>query len=158
MLNQFLGVFLCIVQLCQPNSTEYREAPIQPVFDAKEVHCLAEAIYHEARGEPFAGKEAVAIVVLNRKAHPEFPDTICKVVHEKGQFQWVGRQKTPKLNQQYIESVVIANAAMEKYSMGEAFGPIAVKRATHFSVGGFKYPRLRFSGKVGNHKFYEVRQ
>lgn len=158
MLNQFLGVFLSIVQLWLPTELEYRAAPIQPVFDAKEVHCLAQAIYHEARGESFEGKQAVARVVLNRTVDPEFPNTVCKVVHQKGQFQWVGRHKTPKSNAQFVDSVVIADNAMQKFHLGEVFGPAASHRATYFSVGGFRYPRLRFTGKVGNHKFYEVRK
>jgi spore germination cell wall hydrolase CwlJ-like protein len=47
-----------------------------------DLHCLAENIYHEARGEPFKGQMAVAEVTLNRVASPYFPDTICDVVHE----------------------------------------------------------------------------
>lgn len=47
-----------------------------------DLHCLAENVYHEARGEPFKGQMAVAEVTLNRVASPYFPKTICEVVHE----------------------------------------------------------------------------
>ena len=56
-------------------------------------HCLALALYWEAKSEGPAGMLAVAAVVLNRVAHPEFPDTVCAVVTEGGetppcQFSW----------------------------------------------------------------------
>lgn len=53
-----------------------------------EVNCLAAAIYKEARSEPDKCKQAVAEVILNRKEHPEYPNTICKVVKQPKQFSW----------------------------------------------------------------------
>lgn len=55
-------------------------------IDRQEVHCLAETIYHEARGEPIAGQLLVADTVLNRVRHPDFPDTVCAVVTQEHQF------------------------------------------------------------------------
>jgi N-acetylmuramoyl-L-alanine amidase len=49
---------------------------------ARELHCLAENVYFEARGEPLEGQYAVAEVTLNRTQAANFPRTICKVVHE----------------------------------------------------------------------------
>jgi hypothetical protein len=40
---------------------------------AQELNCLAEAIYFEARGEPYDGQIAVAQVVVNRRAHLVLP-------------------------------------------------------------------------------------
>ena len=51
---------------------------------AQEVQCLALNIYHEARGEPDEGKYAVASVTLNRVSSKHYPDTVCKVVYQKG--------------------------------------------------------------------------
>ena len=47
-----------------------------------ELQCLAQNIYFEARGEPLTGQYAVAEVTLNRTQAPNFPHTICAVVHE----------------------------------------------------------------------------
>ena len=47
-----------------------------------ERHCLAQAIYFEARSEPEAGQAAVAQVVLNRMVSGLYPPTICGVVFE----------------------------------------------------------------------------
>lgn len=49
---------------------------------AEEIDLLARAVYSEARGEPFLGQVAVAAVILNRVAHPEFPNTIAGVVYQ----------------------------------------------------------------------------
>jgi spore germination cell wall hydrolase CwlJ-like protein len=56
-------------------------------------HCLALALYFEAKTEGAEGMLAVASVVLNRVAHPEFPSTVCAVVTDGGeqppcQFSW----------------------------------------------------------------------
>ena len=40
----------------------------------------------EARGEPYSGQVAVGAVILNRIAHPSFPNTMAGVVYEPGAF------------------------------------------------------------------------
>jgi hypothetical protein len=44
--------------------------------------CLADAIYFEARGEPFKGQEAVAQVVMNRVFSGVYPNDVCGVVYQ----------------------------------------------------------------------------
>ena len=57
-------------------------------IDGDQLTCLAKVIYHEARGETQQGQLAVALVTINRTKSGLFPDTICKVVYQKGQYQW----------------------------------------------------------------------
>lgn len=47
---------------------------------------LARIISAEARGEDYIGQVAVGAVVLNRVAHPSFPDTVAGVVYQPGAF------------------------------------------------------------------------
>lgn len=47
---------------------------------------LARVISAEARGEPYTGQAAVGAVILNRIAHPSFPNSIAGVVYEPGAF------------------------------------------------------------------------
>jgi len=58
----------------------------------KQIDCLAENIYHEAGYESRQGKEAVALVTLNRMQDPRFTKDICGVVKQKTtsvcQFSW----------------------------------------------------------------------
>jgi hypothetical protein len=49
---------------------------------AKELWCLSQAVYFEARGESYRGQVAVAQVVLNRLKHRLYPKTICGVVFQ----------------------------------------------------------------------------
>ena len=39
-------------------------------------------LYWEAKGESKLGQVAVALVVLNRLEHPEFPGSVCEVVYQ----------------------------------------------------------------------------
>ena len=48
----------------------------------RELKCLSEALYFEARGEQIEGQIAVADVIINRKNSSHFPSTICGVVSE----------------------------------------------------------------------------
>jgi spore germination cell wall hydrolase CwlJ-like protein len=52
------------------------------IYSAREQRCLAEAVYFEARSEPYKGQVAVAQVVLNRVRNPAYPETVCKVVYQ----------------------------------------------------------------------------
>ena len=56
------------------------------IISEDDIKLLAMVINGEARGESFEGQVAVGAVVLNRVAHPSFPDTLRKVVYEKGAF------------------------------------------------------------------------
>lgn len=71
--------------------------------------CLVDAIYHEARGEPEKGMFAVASVVIARTEHPKFPDSVCSVVKQKGQFTFNHQaKKTEKNALNKVNSIVDA--------------------------------------------------
>ncbi|WP_083443616.1 cell wall hydrolase [Ornithinibacillus contaminans] len=44
---------------------------------------MASLVHAEAKGEPYAGKVAVATVILNRVDHSEFPNTVSGVIYEQ---------------------------------------------------------------------------
>ena len=48
----------------------------------RELECLAKSIYHEAGGEPYEGKVAVAQVVISRAEHGNFPSSVCGVISQ----------------------------------------------------------------------------
>jgi N-acetylmuramoyl-L-alanine amidase len=47
---------------------------------------MANAVYGEARGEPYEGQVAVAAVILNRVKSPQFPNTVHGVIFQPGAF------------------------------------------------------------------------
>ena len=49
---------------------------------ARAEKCLADAIYFEARGEPYKGQQAVAQVVMNRVFSGYYPNNVCGVVYQ----------------------------------------------------------------------------
>ena len=51
-----------------------------------DVALLARLISAEARGESYEGQVAVGAVVLNRIAHPSFPNTLSGVIYQRGAF------------------------------------------------------------------------
>ncbi|MGE8206396.1 cell wall hydrolase [Heyndrickxia sp. NPDC080065] len=62
---------------------------------------MARLVFAEAKGEPYAGKVAVATVVLNRLSNQEFPNTISGIINqvESGHYAFTpvqnGSIKTP---------------------------------------------------------------
>jgi spore germination cell wall hydrolase CwlJ-like protein len=85
----FAGISMCWgipAQASYPNPRdEFRQNPALPgsiEVSEKEKHCLATAIYFEARSESDRGQVAVGQVILNRVESEAFPDTICEVVYQ----------------------------------------------------------------------------
>lgn len=99
---------------------------------AKEVYCLGQAIYHEARGEPETGQWAVASVILNRTESRQYPDTVCGVVFQNAhlpnrcQFSFAcdgrpddGGHGNRIDRESWVKSHVIAQIAYRKYLEGK---------------------------------------
>lgn len=55
-------------------------------FSSNDIQLMANAVYGEARGEPYVGQVAVAAVILNRLESPSFPHTVSGVIFEPGAF------------------------------------------------------------------------
>lgn len=51
-----------------------------------DIRIMANAVYGEARGEPYDGQVAVAAVILNRVNSPSFPNTASGVIFQPGAF------------------------------------------------------------------------
>ncbi len=56
-----------------------------------QIVCIAQAVYHEARGESELGQRGVAHVILNRSK--KLKKSPCEVIHEPGQFQITFQRK-----------------------------------------------------------------
>ncbi len=51
-------------------------------FSENDIQLMSNAVYGEARGEPFEGQVAVAAVIINRLNSPTFPNTVSGVIFE----------------------------------------------------------------------------
>ncbi|MGG1916028.1 cell wall hydrolase [Priestia megaterium] len=78
---------------------------------------LAKLVEAEAGGEPYAGKVAVAVVVLNRVDSADFPNSIHDVIYQTGQFSPVSNGQIN--NTPSADSVRAVNEALsENRSLG----------------------------------------
>jgi spore germination cell wall hydrolase CwlJ-like protein len=91
----------------------------KPLDDA--LTCLARTIYWEAKGEGREGMTAVAAVVMNRLADPDFPKTVCDVVTQGRearacQFSWWcdGRPDDVEEPEPYAQATEIAREALNQ--------------------------------------------
>ncbi|QPC46719.1 spore cortex-lytic enzyme [Mangrovibacillus cuniculi] len=71
------------------SNQQAQETPEQPTavntpggYSQNDIQLMANAVYGEARGEPYEGQVAVAAVILNRVNSPTFPNTVSGVIFE----------------------------------------------------------------------------
>lgn len=55
-------------------------------FSQNDIQLMANAVYGEARGEPYIGQVAIAAVILNRLNSSSFPNTVSGVIFEPRAF------------------------------------------------------------------------
>ncbi len=127
-----------------------------PQGDA-EWQCLTTALYFEARGESLKGQFAVAEVILNRADSPDYPATVCGVVHQGGskgcQFSFIcdGRKDVMR------EKGAIDRAGRIARVMLDGAPRALTEGATHFHTRGVRpgwahrFPR---TAAIGAHLFY----
>ena len=124
--------------------------PAYAANDEKQITCLAENSYHEARGEPRLGKIAVMNVVMNRTRSKKFPTTPCGVIYQGCQFSWVCK------GSRAIRSPGIY-AEMKELARGVYTGAIGdhTKGALFFHSTAIRpnWGRSRIA-VIGNHIFY----
>ncbi|GAB3804772.1 hypothetical protein GCM10028868_32660 [Virgibacillus kimchii] len=81
------GVSLKNLQIANKRTGNHLEAGesinIPNSLTHQEKELMAKMVHAEAKGEPYAGKVAVATVILNRVDSPDFPDTVSGVIYEK---------------------------------------------------------------------------
>lgn len=56
---------------------------IPTTISNSDIDLMAQLVHAEAKGEMYAGKVAVATVILNRVDHSEFPNTVKSVIYQK---------------------------------------------------------------------------
>lgn len=125
----------------------------------RDLECLTQAVYYEARGESARGQQAVAQVVLNRVKHPAFPKTVCAVVFQGAsaghgcQFSFAcdGSMRDRREPAAWRRAETVAARALSGAVMAE------VGQSTHFHAAGlgpeWSLDMIRVA-QVGMHVFY----
>lgn len=119
----------------------------------QETRCLAQAVYWEARGEPWQGKVAVAITTLNRVKHPGFPKTICRVVYQPHQYAWTHHRNLKITSKRdWEEAVFVATLTRETlYTLNHNFPALYFHNTTAKPAWRHQHTRLV---QIGKHIFY----
>tara|TARA_R100000656_G_C3924537_1_gene123531 strand:+ start:44 stop:520 length:477 start_codon:yes stop_codon:yes gene_type:complete len=131
----------------------------------EEQHCMAEAVYFEARDQDFLGQIAVAIVIRNRMKDKRWPPTACGVVRDgrywkgtpvrhKCQFSyWCdGKHERPAEKVAWSRAMDIAELVLlDRISIE------SLSKATHYHTLEVKplwSKKYRLCATIGDHKFY----
>ena len=161
-------ILLFVSAGCATNATTARQDPLEPIIwrhtkavelDSKQLKCLADNIYYEARGEPVEGQIAVAQVTLNRVNAGHWGNRVCDVVYYKRagvcQFSWVCMPRAKPDKNQHAKAQVIAQRTADYLYTDVQY---RYRYAQHFHSNKVQpkwHTRLKKVTQTGNHIFYE---
>ncbi|MEX1035431.1 MAG: cell wall hydrolase [Sneathiella sp.] len=149
----FLSLVFLVMATFMPSAT----TPVATKSDDPNLKCLAQAVYFEARGEPFSGQIAVAQVVHNRvlvKAK-----SYCAVVfegssrHNACQFSFAcdGKSDTAMDKAAWERALMVAGLVKDG-NLRDLSGDATFYHATYVTPGWSK--SLKQTASIGNHIFY----
>ena len=137
--------------------------------------CLAQNIYHEARGEKVEGQIAVSNVVINRVESKQFPNDICSVVYQRNQIEIIDKVLKllripafcqfswtcdPISNDSYKDSESWKNSQSLAREIVQGMHDDLTNGATHY-FNPMKVPTPHWANVykktivIGNHHFYK---
>jgi hypothetical protein len=153
------GVINVFADTSKPNYA----ALIDPKDSARQMRCLAEAIYFESRSEPEAGQAAVAQVVLNRVRSGIFPTNVCGVVYQDAnrpfacQFSFACEGKSLRVEEPGAWAV--ATRIAQEVVRGVNYDAKLVDAVNYHAnyVYPFWAPSLLRVEKIGAHLFYAMK-
>lgn len=123
-------------------------------------HCATQIAYYEARGEePYDGKTLPVIITANRVLHDEFPNTICDVMLQPGQYEFVSKGlhlRQPKNSEAWEQSQEIVDDVLSMPVEDDIVGLDGALFFQHVNVPNWNPRRLERAGTIGNHKYYTL--
>ena len=134
-------------------------------YTPEDLNCLTEAIYFEARGEPFLGQVAVGVVIMRRVESSRFPDNICDVVHDgvywkgnpvrnKCAFSYYCDGKSERINEGYeYYKVTEAAALVLQGIVVDNMEDVVYYHATYVNPSWAAHKVKAF--QIGKHIFYK---
>lgn len=154
-----LILFLVPVKLKDEIISEIDLTKEKEIVLTEDLKCLADNIYHEAKGESLRGKQAVAQITLNRTKSDGFPSDICNVVYERSytkkkrlcQFSWTCQHNMQVIqDEHYEDSINIAYAVLNNDVRNEKLNNALYFHADYVNP---KWKKKRIT-KIGKHIFY----
>jgi len=154
---------MTVVHVFDDTSKPNYAALIDARDSARQMRCLAEAIYFESRSEPEAGQAGVAQVVLNRVRSGIFPTNVCGVVYQDAnrpfacQFSFACEGKSLRIEEPGAWAV--ATRIADEVVRGANYDAKLVDAVNYHAnyVYPFWAPSLRRVEKIGAHLFYAMK-
>lgn len=129
-------------------------------YTKEELKLMSCIIWCEARGESNAGKLAVGIVVMNRKASSSFPNTIRGVIYQKNQFSPASNGSLNKALKLYkegkFEKSKVGRACIDAAKAALNGEKTVTSKGKTKNLKGYYFFSQYLSGsrfKLGNHMF-----
>lgn len=132
-------------------TTKAKQVSTGASYTKAELRLLSCLIYCESGNQPYAGKLAVGIVVMNRKQSSQFPNSISKVIYQKSQFGPARNGSLSKALAKYDNGSFNSSNAKDCIKAAKAAlgGTKTVTyKGKEINLKGFLY----FSGKVSGAK------
>jgi spore germination cell wall hydrolase CwlJ-like protein len=113
--------------------------------------CLERAMYFESNRSSPEGMLAVGTVVMNRVGAPGYPNSVCGVVGQSGQFA-PGCLMQPMRG----SGLALATQVADRVLSGARHPALAY--TTHFHTAGltFPYHNMHYVLEAGGNAFYEI--
>ena len=120
-------------------------------YTKAQVRLLASLIYCESSNQPYAGKLAVGIVVMNRVRSGKYPDTLKGVIYQRYQFGPARNGSLARALEKYDNGGFDSTAELNCIKAAKA-ALSGEKKVTYkgktYNMGSF----LSFSGRVSNYR------
>lgn len=141
------------------NTIKQKAAAAEKSYTKSELRMLSALIYCESGNQPYAGKLAVGIVVVNRKESKAFPNSINSVIYQKYQFGPARNGSLTKALSEYDKGKFTSSSEKEciKAAKEALSGNKSVTyKGKKINMKGYLYFSGRVSGAkltIGGHQF-----
>ena len=118
-----------------------------------DLNCMMRAIFFEANRSSRDGMIAVGSVVMNRVESDKFPNTVCGVVSQKGQF-------APGVMTRKMDSKALPDVREAAIAVLNGERQPGIQRAMFFHTSGYTFPydNMHYVLVAGGNAFYEKRK
>lgn len=158
MIQEFKALIVSMFMAVNVEATAQPAINIDNIDDVKEIACLSQAVHGEAGNQSMKGKIAVAYVIMNRKKHEDFPGDVCKITHQKGQFDFFKnirwKRKRSEAEQVQMEDSVKAASMVWNGQVNDPTRGALYFANPKVSTDQNWLRRLQRIMKIGDHVFY----
>lgn len=146
--------------LVQPRIALAQDAAEVTTVSADERRLLALNLYHEARSQGRDGMIAVAWVVLNRIADPDYPDTISNIINQRrgGNCEWGwtcdGRSDEPREPEMWALAQEVADEMLSASRPADPTAGALWFHETFRPQPGWMGDQVRRTVTLKDHHFY----